>query len=143
MISAIVSIFLIIGVILSIVAAVGLHRLKDPYTRLHATSAINSFGLISILVASVFYFVEESAVTSLRQLLAVFFIFITVPAGTHILSRAAIVRDVHVWKPDGSELRQHEVEIIQTIKRQSEERRAHRLREEVQGREGLDGAKRS
>src|SRR5690606_4446957 len=134
MISAIVSIFLIIGVILSIVAAVRLHRLKDPYTRRHGTPAINSSGLIAILVASVFYLVQESAAPSLRQLLAVFFIFIAGPAGTHILSRAAIVRAVHVWKPDGSELRQHEVEIIQTIKRQSEERRAHRLREEEQGR---------
>lgn len=129
MMSAIVSIFLIAGVTLSVVTAVGLHRLKDPYTRLHATSAINSFGLICILLASVFYFSDQSAVNSLRQILTVFFIFITVPAGTHILSRAAIVRDVQVWKPDGSELADHEREIIQTIKRQSDDRRQRRLRE--------------
>lgn len=128
MMSAIVSIFLIAGVILSIVTAVGLHRLKDPYTRLHASSAINSFGLICILVASVFYFSGESAANSLRQLLTIFFIFITVPAGTHILSRAALVRGVNVWKPDGGDLAPHEKEIVQTIKRQSDDRRAQRLR---------------
>lgn len=127
MTSAIVSIFLIAGVILSIVTAVGIHRLKDPYTRLHATSAINSFGLICFLLASVFYFSGESAVNSLRQLLTVFFIFITVPAGTHILSRAAIVRDVKVWKRDGSDLADHEREVIDTIKKQSEQRRARRM----------------
>lgn len=127
MMSAIVSIFLIAGVILSIVTAVGIHRLKDPYTRLHATSAVNSFGLICILVASVFYFSGESAVNSLRQLLTVFFIFITVPAGTHILSRAAIVRDVKVWKRDGSELAEHEREVIEAIKKQSDQRRARRM----------------
>lgn len=129
MISVIVSVFLIAGVILSIVTAVGLHRLKDPYSRLHATSAINSFGLICILLASVFYFSAESAVISLRQLLTVFFIFVTVPAGTHILSRAAIVRGVKVWKPDGGRLTPEEEEIIRTIKKQSDGRRARHLRQ--------------
>lgn len=127
MTSVIVSIFLIAGVILSIVTAVGLHRLKDPYTRLHATSAVNSFGLICILVASVFYFSGESAMNSLRQILTVFFIFITVPAGTHILSRAAIVRDVKVWKVDGH-LSDEERKIIETLKKQSDTRRAMRMR---------------
>lgn len=127
MTSAIVSLFLIMGVILSIVTAVGLHRLKDPYTRLHATSAINSFGLICILLASVFYFSGESTVNSLRQILTVFFIFITVPAGTHILSRAAIVRDIKVWKLHG-DLSDEERQIIETLKKQSHDRRAMRMR---------------
>ncbi|MFO7265575.1 MAG: monovalent cation/H(+) antiporter subunit G [Bacillota bacterium] len=129
MTSFIVSFFLTLGMLLSIVTAVGLHRLKDPYSRLHATSAINSFGLICILLASVFYFWGHSTVNSVRQLLTVFFIFVTVPAGTHILSRAAIVRGVKVWKPDGRDLAPHEQEIVQTIKKQSDDRRAQRLRQ--------------
>lgn len=129
MTSAIVSLLLTVGVLLSVVTAVGIHRLRDPYSRLHATSAINSFGLICILLASVFYFYGHSSANSLRQLLTVFFIFITVPAGTHILSRAAIVRGIKVWKPDGRDLAPHEQEIIETIKKQSDDRRAQRLRQ--------------
>lgn len=122
---AIVNVLLILGCVLSIVSAVGIHRLKDPYTRLHATSTINSLGLICILISSAFYFSGASTSHSLRQLLTILFIFITVPAGTHILSRAAIIRDIKVWKIHG-ELSGEEQEIIETLKKQSDRRRAIR-----------------
>lgn len=125
MMSAIVSSLLIVGAVLSVVSAVGIHRLKDPYTRLHATSTVNSLGLISILLASVFYFSGASTSHSLRQLLTILFIFITVPAGTHILSRAALIRDVKVWKVH-DDLSNEEQQIIQTLKQQSDARRAMR-----------------
>lgn len=127
MISAIVSVLLLVGVSLSIVTAFGIHRLKDPYTRLHATATVNSLGLICIMLASALYFSGKSASHSFRQLLTILFIFVTVPAGTHILSRAALVRDVKVWKVSG-ELSEAEEEIIQTLKKQSEARRALRER---------------
>lgn len=125
MMQAVVSILLISGAVLSIVSAVGIHRLKDPYTRLHATSTVNSLGLICILLASVFYFSGASTSYSLRQLLTIVFIFITVPAGTHILSRAALIRDVKVWKVH-DDLSEEEQRIIQTLKEQSDARRAMR-----------------
>ena len=127
MTSAIVSILLILSVILSIVAAVGIHRLRDAYSRLHATATVNSLGLIGIFLASVFYFSGESFATShnLRQLLTIVFVFVSVPAGTHILTRAAIVRDVKVWKVDGK-LSDEEQQAIDAIKGQSEARRALR-----------------
>lgn len=127
MTSAIVSVLLILSVILSIVAAVGIHRLRDAYSRLHATATVNSLGLIGIFLASVFYFSGESFATShnLRQLLTIVFVFVSVPAGTHILTRAAIVRDVKVWKVDGK-LSDEEQRAIDAIKQQSEARRALR-----------------
>jgi len=64
---------------------------------------------------------------SLRQLLTVLFLFSTVPAGVHILSRAAIVRNVPMWKIH-SPLSKEEERIIQVIKDQSERRRALRNR---------------
>lgn len=124
----IVSILLLAGAVLSIVSAVGIHRLKDPYTRLHATSTINSLGLICFLLASVFYFMGESTSHSLRQLLTILFLFSTVPAGVHILSRAAVVRNMPLWKVNG-ELSESEKRIIETIKAQSEKRRALRNRQ--------------
>lgn len=129
MTSVIVSILLVMSVLLSIVAAVGIHRLKDAYSRLHATATVNTLGLIAILLASVFYFSGESASTShnLRQLLTIVFLFVSVPAGAHILIRAAIVRDVKMWKVD-EDLSADEQHIIQTIKEQSDAREALRKR---------------
>lgn len=113
----VVSILLILGTALSAISAIGIHRLKDAYTRLHATSTVSTLGLISLLTASVFYFSGTSTSHSLKQLLAIVFIFITVPAGTHILSRAALARDVKVWKVKGS-LSKEEQRIVQTLKEQ-------------------------
>src|SRR5690625_3691017 len=121
----IVSGLLVMSMILSVVAAVGIHRLKDPFSRMHATATVNSLGIILVFLASVFYFSGESFATShnLRQLLTIVFVFVTVPAGTHILTRAAIVRDVKLWKAGGA-LSAAEREAIRSIKRQSEARRA-------------------
>lgn len=127
----VISIFLVAGAILSMVSAVGIHRLKDPYTRLHATSTINSLGLICFLVASLFYTLESPAAYNVRQLLTILFLFTTVPAGVHILSRSAIVRDVAMWKLDG-DLSDRERAIIRTIKEQSAARRALRSRNQRQ-----------
>lgn len=127
MMPLIISVLLISGLVLSFVSAMGIHRLKDPYTRLHATSTVNSLGLICIILASMFYFMGESASHSLRQLLTVLFLFGTVPAGVHILSRAAIVRNVAMWKLHG-ELSPEEQRIIGVIKEQSDRRRALRNR---------------
>lgn len=127
MTSAIVSGLLVMSMILSIVAAVGIHRLRDPFSRMHATATVNSLGIILIFLASVFYFSGESFATShnLRQLLTIVFVFVTVPAGTHILTRAAIARDVKMWKVDGK-LSEAERAAIRSIKEQSEARKAAR-----------------
>lgn len=126
MMSLAISLFLIVGALLSLVSAVGIHRLKDPYTRLHATSTINSLGLVCLLLASSLYFMGESTSHSLRQLLTILFLFSTVPAGVHILSRAAIVRGVGLWKVHGK-VSDAEREIMITIQEQSEKRRAMRV----------------
>lgn len=123
----IVNVLLLAGLVLSMVSGIGIHRLKDPYTRLHSTSTINSLGLICFMLASVFYFIEGPAAYSVRQLLTVLFLFSTVPAGVHILSRAAVVRNVAMWKREG-DLTDSEREIIKTIKEQSDRRRALRDR---------------
>lgn len=124
----IVNILLLAGLVLSMVSGIGIHRLKDPYTRLHATSTINSLGLICFMLASVFYFIDEGpAGYSVRQVLTILFLFSTVPAGVHILSRAAVVRNVALWKVEG-DLSDSEREIIKTIKEQSDRRRAMRAR---------------
>lgn len=129
MTSLIVSILLIMSIILSVVAAVGIHRLKDAYSRLHATATVNTLGLIGIFLASVIYFSGDAAATShnLRQLLTIVFLFVSVPAGAHILTRAAIVRDVKLWKVD-ADVSPEEQQAIHTIKRQSAARQAARQR---------------
>jgi|SRR5690625_4935866 len=105
---------LIIAVIFSIVSAIGVHRLKDAYSRIHATSTTSTLGIICIILASIAYFANTSATLSARQILTVIFLFITVPAGTHMLSSAALARGVRVWKPK-AKMTEEEEAIVQAL----------------------------
>lgn len=125
MTSMIISLLLVGSIIMSVVASVGIHRLKDAYSRVHATSAMSTLGLICILIAALFYFSGDSASHNLRPLLTIVFVFVTVPAGTHILTRAAIVRGVKLWKVKG-ELSADEKRAIEAIQKESADRQAAR-----------------
>lgn len=110
-----ISLCLLLGIIFSVISAVGIHRLRDVYSRLYATSVMSTLGLMSLILGSIFYFAGISASHSLKQLLAIVFIFITVPAGAHMISRAAIIRGVKVWKGQ-STLSDTEHDILEAIK---------------------------
>lgn len=110
-----ISLCIFLGIVFSVISAVGIHRLKDIYSRLYATSVMSTLGLMSLILGSVFYFAGTSASHSLKQVLTIVFIFITVPAGAHMISRAAIVRDVPLWK-GSSELSDEERKILAGIK---------------------------
>lgn len=109
-----ISLLLVIGAFFVLVAALGVHRLKDVYSRLHATSKSGTLGLIAVLVASVLYF-EGVGAHSTKQLLTIAFVFLTVPAGTHILCRAAFAQGYKMWKPH-AEITAEERQIIAEIR---------------------------
>jgi multicomponent Na+:H+ antiporter subunit G len=81
----IVAALLIIGAFFVTVAAVGVHRLRDTYSRLHAATKAGTLGLTSILIASAieFWAVEPFAT---RQILTIVFLFLTVPAAAHLIA---------------------------------------------------------
>jgi multicomponent Na+:H+ antiporter subunit G len=75
----------IVGTAFSIVGALGMLRLPDVYTRLHATGKVSVFGVVLLLVAAV-------AITPLglgKGLVLIGLLVITGPAASHALSSAA------------------------------------------------------
>lgn len=114
-----ISLLLLLGIVLSVISAIGIHRLKDPYSRLHATSTVGTLGLIGVITASLFFFSDTGIATGVKQILTVVFLFITVPAGTHILSRAALGRGIPVWKQTG-QMTPVERHIAAEVKKSSE-----------------------
>ncbi len=93
----IIGFFLIVGGFLSLVTAFGLIRLPDVYTRNHAASKSATLGIMSILIATFFYFYVEQGHLNSRLILAVVFIFITAPVSGHLISRAAYNSGVKLW----------------------------------------------
>jgi multicomponent Na+:H+ antiporter subunit G len=75
------------GSIFSFLAALGILRLPDLYTRMHAASKAGAVGaglmLLGVALASL-----EGAVI-LRALLGILFLLLTTPVSAHLLARAA------------------------------------------------------
>jgi multicomponent Na+:H+ antiporter subunit G len=75
----------IAGTLFSIVGVLGLIRLPDVYTRLHATGKIGVFGVVFLLVAAVIW-------TPLgwgKAILLIVLLMISGPVATHAISSAA------------------------------------------------------
>jgi multicomponent Na+:H+ antiporter subunit G len=90
MIGEIIGALLILsGAVLGFLSAIGIIRFPDVYTRAHAASKSSSLGVLLILTGTFFYFWLVDGFISIRLLLALAFIFLTTPVGTHLMIRAA------------------------------------------------------
>lgn len=78
---------LLIGAFFMLVAGVGLIRLPDVYSRMHAATKATTFGMGGILSAVILFF--QAAHVATHAILAIFFLFLTAPVAAHLISRAA------------------------------------------------------
>lgn len=79
--------FIISGVFFFLVSTVGLLRLPDVYTRLHATSKGDTLGAGLSLIGVILYL--GWTLTSLKLLMVIIFIWITSPTASHLIGKAA------------------------------------------------------
>lgn len=80
---------LLIGSVFMLLAAVGVLRLPDLYTRMHAASKAGAVGGGLILIAVAL--MSQDAAVSLRAIVGVFFLVLTTPVSAHLLARASYV----------------------------------------------------
>ncbi len=78
---------LLIGAFFMFVASLGLVRLPDVYTRMHAATKATTFGMGGILIATSLAF-QDAEITT-QSLLALVFLFLTAPTSAHLIARAA------------------------------------------------------
>ncbi len=79
-----------IGSFFMLVASIGLVRLPDVYSRMHAATKATTLGLGGILFSTILSFQTLDVTT--QALLAIFFLFITAPVAAHLISRSAYRR---------------------------------------------------
>lgn len=82
------SLFITIGALSIIVGLLGVYRMPDFYTRLHAASIIDTLGTILILFGLILYYGLN--IVSLKLLLILIFILITTPTAAHALAKSAL-----------------------------------------------------
>lgn len=106
MIEVLVSILLLMGASLMVLAAVGVLRLPDLPTRMHATTKAGALGAMLTMGGVAFYFADSIVVA--RAIAIVIFIFLTAPIAAHVIGRAGYFTGVELWEGTvKDELREH------------------------------------
>ncbi|SBS33370.1 Na(+)/H(+) antiporter subunit G [Marinomonas aquimarina] len=91
-----VAILLCIGTLFTLTASLGVLRMPDLYTRMHAATKAGTLGIASLLVA-VAIAIPETTVIS-RTLGTMLFIFLTSPIAAHLLGKAMRQTDYKMWR---------------------------------------------
>jgi multicomponent Na+:H+ antiporter subunit G len=93
---AIVAALLLVGGAFMLLAAVGVARMPDIYTRLSAAAKGSTLGLGCLLAAAAVYF-GELGVTA-HAVLIIAFVTLTTPVSAHLIGRAAYFIGVPLWE---------------------------------------------
>lgn len=100
----------LVGVATALLAAVGLLRMPDVFTRMSATSKASTLVKMCVFLAIAIAF-DDLGVTA-RALAAVAFVFLTAPLAAHAIGRAAFALGVPLFpgtkvnempRPDGAD----------------------------------------
>ena len=97
-VTALIVVFAAIGVFFTFVAAVGMIRLPDVYSRSHAATKADTLGAGFSILAVAIYFGSVGEI--LRAALLIVFIYYTNPTAAHAITRAAYSRGIDVWTTD-------------------------------------------
>ncbi len=80
--------FVIGGVVAILIGLLGIYRMPDFFTRLHAASIIDTMGTIFIILGLVLY--SGFNLVSAKLILIMLFILITTPTAAHALAKSAL-----------------------------------------------------
>ena len=84
----------LIGAFLFLASAVGLLRLPDFYTRVHAPTKAATLGVALLALASLLRSLPTGDVVWIEDLLILVFLLLTVPVSSQVLLRAAATRGI-------------------------------------------------
>jgi multicomponent Na+:H+ antiporter subunit G len=105
------AIFLVMGALFTLVAAIGVFRLPDLLMKMHASTKAGTLGAGLILVAVMITF-DDIGVTS-RAFATIVFLILTAPVAAHLIGRAAYVTGVKLWKGTIiDEMKEHQIDQV-------------------------------
>jgi len=102
------AVILSIGLFFMAVTAVGLLRLPDFFTRVHAVSKSETLGIALVLIGLTLH--EGTTLVSLKLLLVMIFVGFANPVGAHVLTRAAIRTGLMPWRREANQPEAGEVQ---------------------------------
>lgn len=88
-IDILVSFFLLVGAFFTVIGGVGMIRLPDLFTRLHAPTKSSTLGLGSFIIASIIYSIGQGYFI-FGELIISLFAFLTAPVSANLMAQAAL-----------------------------------------------------
>lgn len=88
-------VFLLIGTLFMFLAALGVARMPDIFTRMHASTKSATLGVGCLMLGAALHFNDIGV--SARALAVIVFLFITAPVAAHMIGRAAYFSGVQLW----------------------------------------------
>ncbi len=80
--------FVIGGAVAIVIGLIGVYRMPDFFTRLHAASIVDTLGTIFIIFGLLLY--SGINLVSAKLILIMLFVLITTPAAAHALAKSAL-----------------------------------------------------
>ncbi len=85
-------VFILSGAVFVVIGGIGMLRLPDFYTRIHAAGITDTMGAWLMLVGLMFQ--AGWTLVTVKLLMLLFFLVATSPLATHALAKAAFLRDL-------------------------------------------------
>ncbi len=102
LLSIIAIILILLGVFFFVAGTVGILRLPDFYTRLHAAGKCDSLAAVLMICGVAIYnlqpFSFAALLVSIKLFIVAAFVFVANPTATHAITEAALVLGVKPWK---------------------------------------------
>lgn len=95
MIEVIMSVFMLASALFILLAAIGILRLPDLLTRMHASTKAGALGIALMMIAVSVHF--TSLAIFAKAIAVILFIFMTAPVAAHAIGRAGYFVGVPVW----------------------------------------------
>lgn len=92
---AVAALFMLCGLVFFIGSAIGMLRLPDFYSRIHASGNSETLGCALSFIGLMIY--EGPTLTAAKMAFAFLIVFLANPIGSHILSKAAYKSGHPVW----------------------------------------------
>ncbi len=89
------AVFMLGGAIFFLASAIGMMRLPDFYSRIHASGNSETLGCMLSFIGLMIY--EGATLTTVKMALVFIIVFLANPIGSHILSKAAYKSGHKIW----------------------------------------------
>jgi len=102
MINMLTAVLIATGILVLAFGVIGILRLPDFYTRMHAAGKTDSLGAILIIAGFALYNAQSllfgDILVSIKILFIAMFIFVASPTATHAIMQTAIALGVEPWR---------------------------------------------